>query len=48
MLCSRFAACEGAHAAAARMGHDHDMVNAQAGYPEFERRGSAVEIFIWP
>jgi len=38
--------CKGAHPAAARMAHDHDMGNAKAKYRKFERRRSAVEIII--
>ena len=43
-----FAANEGAHSAAARVSHDHDMFDAQTDHPEFKRRGGAVQIIVRP
>jgi len=30
------------------MTHDHDMRDAQTHYPEFKRRGGAVQVIIRP
>ncbi len=37
---------EGAHAAAARMAHDDDMLDLQVSHREFERRRCAVQIVV--